>query len=309
MEKSAKIYLAGHTGLLGSAIIQKLKKQGFLRVVTRTHKSLDLTRQSDVEKFFKKEKPDYVILCAARVGGIQANISYPAEFIYENLTIQTNVIHFCYKFGVRKALFLGSACIYPRECSQPIKEENIFCGYLEPTNEAYAVAKISGITMQQAYRRQYCVNFICAIPTTIYGPNDNFDPEHSHVISALMRRFHEAKVKSMPSVTVWGSGAPVRGFIYVDDAADACLFLIKKYNNSKIINIGTGEGISIATLAYLLKDTVGFKGKIIFDKSKPDGMARKVLDVSRLKNLGWQAKISLKKGLQLTYKWYLRNKD
>jgi GDP-L-fucose synthase len=309
MEKNAKIYLAGHTGLLGKAIMRRLKKQGYSRIITRPHKKLDLTQQAEVEKFFKKSKLDYVFLCAARVGGLRANMNFPAEFICENLAIQTNVLSAAYKYGVRKLIFLGSGCSYPAQCRQPIKEEYLLSGYLEPTNQEYAVAKIAGITMCQAYNRQYGANFICAVATTMYGPNDSFDPEDCHVIPALIMKFHQAKINKKPEVIIWGSGKPLRDFIYVDDAADGCILLMNKYNSPQIINIATGQEVSIRVLANLLKDTLGFKGRIIFDRSKPDGMTRKVLDVSKAKELlGWKAKTPLKKGLRLTYNWYLKNK-
>lgn len=307
MRRDAKIYVAGHSGLVGKAIIPKLKAEGFGNVITRTHRELDLAQQEQVQKFFEAEKPQYVILAAAKVGGIQANISYPADFIYENLAIQTNVIHSSYRFGVKKLLFFGSACVYPRECPQPMKEEYLLSGYLEPTNEPYAVAKIAGIEMCQAYNRQYGTNFICAIPTTIYGPNDSFDLDGSHVIPALMRKFQEAKTKKYATVEVWGTGNPRREFIYVDDVADASLFLLDSYNGLEIVNLGLGGDVSVKELAYLIKEVVGYNGSVVFDASKPDGMPRKVLDVSRLRSLGWQAKVSLHEGLLKTYAWYLKH--
>lgn len=306
MEKDAKIYLAGHTGLVGSAILRRFQKEGYTNIVTKSHRELDLLQQSDVENFFEQKKPQYVIMAAAKVGGIKANVSSPAQFIYENLAIQTNIIHSSYKFDVKKLLFFGSACSYPRECPQPMKEEYLLSGYLEPTNEPYAVAKMAGTKMCEAYNRQYGTNFICAIPTNIYGPNDNFDLHSSHVVSALIRKFHEAKVKQPPSVEVWGSGKPCREFIYVDDVANACIFLMKNYNDSMPINIGTGEDISIRELSYLIKKVVGYEGSIIFDSSKPNGIPKKLLDVSRLSSLGWMAKTPLRDGLRKIYDWYFK---
>lgn len=307
MEKKAKIYLAGYTGLVGSAILRKLKAGGFKNIITASRKQLDLTSQARVNKFFKMEKPEYVILAAAKVGGIYANISYPAQFIYENLAIQTNVIHSSYLYGVRKLLFFGSACTYPRDCPQPMKERYLLSGYLEPTNEPYAVAKIAGIIMCKAYSRQYGKNFVCAIPTNTYGPTDSFDLKDAHVIPALIKKFHEAKVNGNRSVTVWGSGSPVRDFLYVDDLADAALFLLHNYNDANIINIGSGKGISIKKLVYIIRDVVGYSGKTIFDSSKPDGVLMKVLDISKIKNLGWQPKTSLADGIIKTYDWYIKH--
>lgn len=307
MQRDSKIYVAGHTGLVGSAIVRRLINDGHTNIITINHEELDLLRQSDVEGFFKTTKPQYVILAAGRVGGIRANMSMPANFIYENLMIQTNVIHSAYLFGAAKLLFLSSACSYPRECLQPMKEESLLSGYLEPTNEPYAVAKVAGIKMCQAYNRQYGVNFICAVPTNLYGQNDNFNPEDSHVIPALIMKFHEAKIKRKPAVTVWGTGKPVREFMYVDDLADACLFLMRHYDQADIINIGVGEEISIQKLMFLVKEVVGYNGDLIFDASNPDGFPRKSLDISKLTKLGWQAETPLKEGLQKTYDWYLKN--
>ena len=309
MTKDSKIHIAGHTGLVGSAILSRLKKDGYTNIILRTHHELDLTRQANVEEFFVRENPEYVFLAAAKVGGILANSSYPAQFIYENLAIQTNVIHSAYLCGVKKLLFLGSACSYPRECPQPMKEEYLLSGYLEPTNEPYAVAKIAGIKMCHAYNRQYGTNFICAIPTNTYGPSDNFGSEDSHVIPALIKKFHEAKIKREREVVIWGTGRPIREFLYVDDLADACIFLMQNYDESEGINVGVGEEASIKELAFLVKGAVGYDGDIIFDASKPDGSPRKLLDISKLKKLGWQAKISLKDGLQRTYNWYLEHLD
>ena len=307
MEKTARIYVPGHQGLLGSAIVHRLKEKGYGNIVTRDRSELDLAQQLEVDKFFEKEHPQYVILCAARVGGIKANMSCPAEFIYENLAIQTNVIHFSHKYGVRKLLFFGSACSYPRQCPQPMKERYLLSGYLEPTNEFYAVAKIAGIKMCEAYDRQYGTNFICVIPTNIYGPNDNFELQSSHVIPALIRKFYEATIKKMPVLTVWGSGNQRRDFIYVDDAADASIFLMHNYDQSEIINIGTGEDISIGELSFLIKEVVGYEGDIGFDTSKPDGVSRKLVDVSRLDGLNWKSKTSLEEGIRKTYKWYTQH--
>lgn len=307
MEKDSKIYVAGHTGLVGSAVFHKLEREGYKNIVKKTHQELDLTHQVEVEVFFKTEKPQYVILAAAKVGGIHANSTYPAQFIYENLTIQTNVIHSAYLYGVEKLLFFGSACSYPRDCPQPMKEEYLLSGCLEPTNEPYAVAKIAGIKMCQAYNKQYGTSFICATPTNVYGPNDNFDLDNSHVIPALFRKFHEAKVKKHSAVTIWGTGSPIREFIYVDDLADACLFLMRNYNSPEIINIGSCEEISIKNLAYFIKDVIGCCSEITFDTSKPDGSPRKVLDTSKLRCLGWEANTFLKEGIRKTYEWYLKH--
>lgn len=277
--------------------------------MTRTHDELDLVRQSDVERFFAEEKPDVVILAAAKVGGIHANSTYPAQFIFENLAIQNNVIHASYGSGVKKLLFFGSACSYPRDCPQPIKEEYLLTGPLEPTNEPYAVAKIAGIKLCQAYNRQYGANFICAVPTNAYGPNDNFDPEGSHVIPALLQNFHYAKITNAQEVTIWGTGAPLREFVYVDDLADAALFLLKNYNGSEIINVGAEEEISVGNLAALIKTVVGFEGQIKFDGSKPDGAPRKTLDKRKIFALGWRPKLSLPEGLKATYQWFLKSQN
>lgn len=305
MEKDTKIYLSGHAGLVGSSLLRMLSDRGYDNILTRTRQEIDLTRQEKVEEFFETKRPQYVILAAAKVGGIHANSTYPAQFIYENLTIQANIIHASYIFGVKKLLFLGSACSYPRESPQPIREEYLLSGYLEPTNEPYAVAKIAGIKMCQAYNRQYGTNFVSIVPTNIYGPNDDFITDDSHVIPALIRKFHEAKIAGYPVVTVWGSGAPIREFIYVDDFAEACLFLMHKYNESEVINVGSGEWISIKELVYVIKEIIGYEGNIAFDKSKNDGIPKKVLDISRLKKLGWQAKTTLTKGIRITYNNYI----
>jgi len=307
MDKDSKIYVAGHRGLVGSAIMRRLKAEGYKNFITRTHAELDLTRQEKVEEFFHEERPDYVFLAAARVGGIYANNTYPAEFIYSNLTIQTNVIHASYLFEVKKMLFLGSSCIYPKNCLQPMKEEYLLSGPLESTNEPYAVAKIAGIKMCQAYNRQYGTNFLSVMPTNLYGPNDNFDLKTSHVLPALIRKFHEAKIKGLLEVEIWGTGSPMREFLHVDDLADACLFLMKNYNKSEIINIGAGKDLTIKELAEMIARIVGFEGRLVFNSIKPDGMQKKLLDVSRLHSFGWRARIGLEQGVAKTYKWYVEN--
>lgn len=304
MERNAKIYLAGHRGLVGSAIHRKLSAEGFRHIITRTSRELDLRHQAAVAEFFAAEKPEYVFLAAAKVGGILANNTYPAEFIYDNLAIQINVIHQSYLHGVKKLLFLGSSCIYPKVAPQPMKEEYLLSGVLEPTNEPYAIAKIAGIKMCQAYNRQYGTRFISIMPTNLYGPNDNFDLQTSHVLPALIRKFHEAKVNRQPFVEIWGSGTPRREFLHVDDLADACLFLIQRYEGSEILNIGVGEDITIKNLALLIKEIVGFEGELRFDPAKPEGVPRKLLDVSRLHSLGWKARIPLREGIAATYRWY-----
>lgn len=308
LDRTKKIYVAGHRGLVGSALVRKLKSEGFLNVVTRTHEELDLTRQSEVENFFAKEKPAYVILAAAKVGGIYANDTYPADFIMQNLQIECNVIDAAYKNGVEKLLFLGSSCIYPRECPQPIKEEYLLSGYLEKTNEAYALAKIAGLKMCAFYNQQYGTDYISVMPCNLYGVNDNFSPENSHVLPALMRKFHEAKEKNEPTVTVWGSGRPLREFLNVDDLADACLFLMDHYKGNEFFNVGYGKEITILELAEMMKRVTGFQGEIILDSSKPDGTPRKLTDISRLKEMGWKPKICLEEGLKQTYEWYKANK-
>ena len=307
LDRSAKIYVAGHRGLVGGAIWRRLERAGFTNLIGRTSKDLDLREQAAVAKFFAEARPDYVFLAAARVGGIRANNTYPAEFIYDNLMIQTNVLHQAYLNGVKKLLFLGSSCIYPKFCPQPMKEEHLLSGKLEPTNEPYAVAKIAGITMCQAYRRQYGAPFYAAMPTNLYGPGDNFDPLDSHVIPGLMRRIHEAKVQGAEEVTIWGTGTPRREFLYVDDLADACLFLMEQYDDPEIINVGVGEDLSIAELARLVVRVVGFQGRLTFDPSYPDGTPQKLLDVSRLSHMGWQAQTSLEIGLTETYGWFCQH--
>jgi GDP-L-fucose synthase len=307
MDKQSRIFVAGHTGLVGSAIVRKLESEGYVNLLLRSSKALDLRNQAAVAGFFEDEKPDYVFLAAARVGGIVANNSYPAEFIYDNLMIQTNVIHQAYLSGVKKLLFLGSTCVYPKLAPQPIKEEYLLTGSLEPTNEAYAIAKIAGLKMCEFYNRQYGVCFIAAMPTNLYGSNDNFDLETSHVLPALLRKFHDAKVSEASEVTIWGTGSPMREFIHVDDVADASLFLMDNYSGNDLVNIGTGEELSIRDLALLIKDVVGFNGELCFDTAKPDGTPRKLSDVSRLHGLGWRHRIRLEDGLKATYQWYLQH--
>ncbi len=308
MEKNAKIYVAGHRGLVGSAIVRLLSEQGFTNLVVRTHAELDLADQLGVKRFFESEKPDYVFLAAAKVGGIHANNTYPAEFIYQNLAVQNNVIHFSYQNGVKKLCFLGSSCIYPKLAPQPIKEEYLLDGKLEPTNEPYAIAKIAGIEMAKSYNRQYGTNYISVMPTNLYGPNDNFDLQNSHVLPALIRKFVEAKQNNSPSVVLWGSGKPRREFLYVDDMADACIFLMNNYDGKEFVNIGTGEDVTILEVANLIKDIVGYNGALEFDSTKPDGSPRKLLDVSKINLLGWKAKYSLEDGLKKAIEWYLANK-
>ena len=305
MNKDSKIYVAGHRGLVGSAIVRNLEERGYTNIICRTHKELDLTRQADVEKFFEEEKPEYVFLAAAKVGGIQANNTRPAEFIYENLMIESNIIHSAYKYGVKKLLFLGSSCIYPKFANQPIKEEYLLTGELEPTNEAYAIAKITGIELCKFYRRQYGCDFISAMPTNLYGINDNFDLETSHVLPALIRKFHEAKINNQEEVVMWGTGKPLREFMYVDDLADALVHLMLDYSDEIHVNMGTGKDLSIGELAQIVKEVVGYEGKIVNDLSKPDGTPRKLLDVSRLEATGWKYKTELRDGIERVYKWYL----
>ena len=304
MEKSSKIYVAGHRGLVGSAIVRALQGRGFKNILTRSHAELDLVDQAQVKNFFEVERPDYVFLAAAKVGGIHANNTYPAEFIYINLQIQNNVIHNSYVYGVKKLCFLGSSCIYPEFAPQPIKEEYLLDGKLEPTNEPYAIAKIAGIKMCQSYNRQYGTNFISVMPTNLYGPNDNYDPENSHVLAALVRKFVEAKRTNAPSVTVWGTGKPRREFLHVDDMADACIFLMENYNDSEIVNIGTGEDLAIMDLAVLVSKAVGYSGKLMLDPARPDGTPRKLLDVSKINKLGWKAKIPLILGIDSMVNFY-----
>lgn len=309
MKLNAKIYVAGHRGLVGSAIVRKLEEKGYTNIVYRTSKQLDLTDQKQVEAFFVQEKPQYVFLAAAKVGGIVANNAYPADFIRDNLLIQTNVIDAAYRTGVKKLLFLGSTCIYPKSAPQPMNEDALLTGILEPTNEPYAIAKIAGIKMCEAYNRQYGTNYISVMPTNLYGPNDNFDLETSHVLPALIRKFHEAKTKNAPTVEVWGTGNPRREFLYSDDLADAVVYLMNNYEGDQFINIGVGKDISIKELAQKVKRIVGFEGGIMFNSSKPDGTPRKLVDVTRLHELGWQSSISLDEGLKRAYEWFLNNRD
>ncbi|MCH8234062.1 MAG: GDP-L-fucose synthase [Bacteroidetes bacterium] len=304
MNKNTKIYISGHRGMVGSAIRRKLEAEGYSNLVFRTSSQLDLREQYAVKSFFESEKPEYVFLAAAKVGGIMANSRYKADFLYDNLMIQTNVIHESYKSGVKKLLFLGSSCIYPKHCPQPMKEEYLLTGPLEETNDAYAIAKISGIKMCQAYREQYGCNFISVMPTNLYGPNDNYDLENSHVLPALIRKFHEAKVENKPSVTIWGTGSPLREFLHADDLADACLFLMNNYDEADHINVGVSKEISIKNLALLIKDKVGFEGKLEFDTSKPDGTPRKMMDSSKIYSLGWKPSITLDEGLTRTISDY-----
>jgi GDP-L-fucose synthase len=351
MDISARIYVAGHRGLVGSAIVRRLRDLGFDRLILKTHRELDLTRQRDVEAFFEAERPDYVFLAAAKVGGIWANNTFPAAFIYENLAIQTNIIHAAYLSAVKRLLFLGSSCIYPKLCPQPMKEEHLLSGYLEPTNEPYAVAKIAGIKMCQAYHRQYGMSAASVMPTNLYGPNDNFDLETSHVLPALIRKFHLGRLalkgdkagidrdlerfgpipedfrrslslssvpgpsaerlvgsgsSSRAEVIIWGSGTPRREFLHVDDLADACVFLMNHYDSMEILNVGVGRDVSIRDLAHLVATVVGYEGEVRFDETKPNGTPQKLLDVSRLRDLGWEPKISLEEGISRTYHWYLQ---
>lgn len=319
MDKNAKIYVAGHRGLVGSALMRQLAKQGYCNIVTRTHADLDLTNQQAVTDFFKAEKPDYVFLAAAKVGGIHANNTYPAQFIHENLSIQTNVIHQSYLNGVKRLLFLGSSCIYPRECPQPIKEEYLLTSELEPTNRPYALAKIAGIEMCWSYNRQYGTQYLAVMPTNLYGPGDNYHLENSHVIPALIRKFHEAKINNQPTVSVWGTGTPKREFLYSDDMAEACVFLMslneklfkpllaqdRNLGIPPLLNLGSNYDLSILELANLIKEVVGFGGDIVFDKSKPDGTSRKWMDSGKLNQLGWQPKVILKSGLCNSYEDFL----
>jgi GDP-L-fucose synthase len=301
MEKNSRIYIAGHRGMVGSAILRKLKKEGYHNFILKASSELDLRDQAAVAAFFKQEQPDYVFLAAAKVGGIVANNTFRAEFLYDNLMIETNVIHHAYKSGVKKLMFLGSSCIYPKMAPQPLKEEYLLTGPLEYTNEPYAIAKIAGIKLCDAYRDQYGCNFISVMPTNLYGPNDNYDLTTSHVLPALLRKFHEAKEAGSQEVIVWGSGNPRREFLHADDLADACYFLMQHYNEPGLVNIGVGEDISIKDLAFLIRDIVGYEGRIAFDASKPDGTPRKLMDVSKLNNMGWEASISLKNGIEQVY--------
>ncbi len=307
MEKDSRIYIAGHKGLVGSAIMRRLEKEGYKNLVFRTSSELDLRNQEDSEKFFKKEKPEYVFIAAAKVGGIYPNVTYPAEFIYDNLQIQTNIINSSWKNNVKKLMYFGSCCAYPTESVQPIKEEYIHTGKLESTNEPFAIAKLAGISMCQAYNRQYGCNFISVIPSNLYGPNDNFHPRNSHMIGMAIGLIHRAKKENLKSVVFGGTGAPIRDWLYIDDLAEACLFLMKNYNSPKLINIGTGTGVSKKDVAYAIKDISGFNGKIIFDRNQPDGMMKRVLAVEKINCLGWKAKTNLEEGLRDTYDWFLKN--
>ena len=306
MEKESKIYVAGHRGMVGSAIVRKLTSLGYTNLLTRTSAELDLRNQQQVSDFFDVEKPEYVFLAAAKVGGIVANNTYRADFLYENLAIQNNIIHGSYLNKVKKLMFLGSSCIYPKLAPQPLKESYLLSGYLEPTNEPYAIAKIAGIKMCEAYRAQYGCNFILVMPTNLYGTNDNYDLVNSHVLPAMIRKFHEAKEKSASEMTLWGTGSPMREFLHADDLAEACLFLMENYNESELVNIGTGEDVTIKNLADLVKQIVGFQGNIIWDTSKPDGTPRKLMDVSKLHGLGWHHKIALEDGIKLAYQDFLK---
>jgi GDP-L-fucose synthase len=303
MEKTAKIFVAGANGMVGSAIVRELKNKGFLNIITTSSKELDLRNQNSVAEFFSKNKPEYVFLAAAKVGGIYANDNFPAEFLYDNLMIQNNVIHNAYLHQVKKLLFLGSSCIYPKFAQQPIKEEYFLTGALEPTNEAYAIAKIAGVEMCKFYKKQYGINFISAMPTNLYGINDNFDLTNSHVLPALLRKFIEAKNSNQPNVSIWGSGSPRREFLFVDDLAEASLFLMQNYNDTETINVGTGIDISIKELAMTIKKIVGFEGELIFDATKPDGTPKKLLDVSKINNLGWKHSKNLEEGIYETLNW------
>ena len=309
MEKTDKIYVAGHRGLVGSAIVRSLKRQGYETVIGKSHKELDLTEQAAVRAFFEKERPDIVVLAAAKVGGINANNTSPADFAYENMQIQCNVIQCCHDYGVKKLLFLGSTCIYPKLAPQPIPEDALLTGELEKTNEAYAIAKISGMEMCRFYKMQYGDHFISCMPTNLYGPHDNYELQGSHVMPAMIRKFHEAKVSGAPTVELWGTGKPLREFLYVDDMADACVFLLEHYDGEQHVNIGTGRELTIAQLAELVKKTVGYEGEIVWNSDMPDGTPRKLADVSKLHALGWTHKVELEEGIKLAYDWFKENVD
>lgn len=309
MNKADKIFVAGHRGLVGAAIVRRLQASGFDNILTASRAEVDLTNQVAVAAFFASQRPQYVFLAAAKVGGIHANDTYPADFIRDNLLIQNNVVDAAYRNGVAKLLFLGSSCIYPKFASQPIREESLLTGPLEPTNEWYAVAKIAGIKLCQAYRRQYGFNAISLMPTNLYGPGDNFHLENSHVLPALIRRFHEAKEQGIPQVVVWGTGTPRREFLHVDDLADAAVYLMQNYDDERIINVGVGEDVSISELAVIIKRTIGYTGKIVFDASKPDGTLRKLLDISQLTETGWKAGIGLGEGIASTYRWFIDHQN
>ena len=306
MNKDSKIFVAGHKGMVGSAIVRHLESQGYSNIITVDKRDIDLTSQAEANIFFNSNEPEYVFLAAAKVGGIHANRTYKADFIYKNLMIQSNVIDAAWSSGVKKLLFLGSSCIYPKMCPQPIKEEYLMTGALEPTNDAYAIAKIAGIKMCQSYNEQYGTDFISAMPTNLYGPNDNYDLENSHVLPAMIRKFHEAKLSGKESVEIWGTGTPKREFLYVDDLAEACVFLMNEYSGSEIVNVGTGEDVTIAELAYGVAKAVGYEGRIEFNAEMPDGTPRKLLDVSKMKSLGWTAKTGLREGIEKTYREYAK---
>ncbi|MCK5857882.1 MAG: GDP-L-fucose synthase [Abyssibacter sp.] len=309
MRKDSRIFVAGHRGLVGSAICRKLQAEGYANVLTQSRSETDLTDAAQVQRFFADARPEYVFLAAAKVGGIHANDTAPAEFLHDNLQIQLNVIDAAYRAGVQKLEFLGSSCIYPKHAPQPMKEEHLLTGPLEPTNEWYAIAKIAGIKQCQAYRRQYGFNAISLMPTNLYGPGDNFDLQNSHVLPALIRKFHEARTSDDATVTVWGSGTPCREFLHVDDLADACIFLMRNYESEDIVNVGWGEDLSIAELATMVKEVVGFEGEIVYDREKPDGTPRKLMDTGRLTALGWRPSIGLREGLEQTYRWFLENRE
>lgn len=309
MEKDSKIFVAGHRGMVGSAILRELERQGYKNILTRTHAELDLTRQADVEKFFAEEKPEYVFLAAAKVGGIGANSASPADFMYENILIEMNVLNAAWKNSCRKLLFLGSSCIYPKFAPQPMKEDCLLTSALEPTNEAYALAKISGLKYCEYLNRQYATDFISVMPTNLYGPNDNYHPTRSHVMPAMIRRFHEAKIKNLPSVTCWGDGSAMREFLYVDDLAEFCVFAMNHYDKNEFINVGSGKEISIKNLAELVAEIVGYHGEIFWDTSKPNGTPRKLLDVSKAAALGWTYKTELRDGIKITYEDFLKRED
>jgi len=307
MQKNSKIYIAGHTGLVGSAIVKKMQSEGYTQLILRDRSQLDLLDQAKVAEFFYKERPEYVIDAAAKVGGIKANMTLSAEFLYENLQIQNNIIWSAFKYNVKKLVFLGSSCVYPKDSIQPIKEEYLLAGKPEITNEGYSIAKIAGIKLCEKIYSEYDRKFISCMPTNIYGPGDNFNPESSHVIPSLIRKIHDAKLASLPEVTLWGSGSPRREFLHVDDLANAVLWLMNNYEDKDFLNIGTGKDVSIKELAFLLKEIIGYKGNILWDTSRPDGMARKLLDVSKIESLGWKSTITLNDGLKKTYQWYKDN--
>lgn len=307
MNKNSRIYVAGHQGLVGSALMRALKTRGFTQLITASRNELNLLNQEAVKRFFHNQNIDYVFVAAAKVGGIIANSSYPADFIYENLTIATNIIHAAYENKIKKLLYLGSSCIYPKSCPQPIKEDYLLSGPLEPTNEAYAIAKIAGLKLCEFFRSQYGQDFIAAMPTNLYGLFDNFHPQNSHVLPALIRRFHEAKISGAESVVVWGSGKPIRELLYSDDLADALIVLMEKYQSGEVINVGTGEGLTIAEIAYQVKEVIGFNGNVVFDKSKPDGTPKKVLNIDKISKLGWKPSTPLKEGINRVYQWALEN--